>query len=116
MTRNSTERTRFGSSTANHPPIWYRRKPSAAERARRDGREPRDCGRGPSTTAADFGSHGTIGRTTPALTPGESAAHVLPIPSGCLDADCEFTIRVDENDEIAASSEDNNATSDTCIG
>jgi hypothetical protein len=50
---------------------------------------------GPSTTTVDFGQYGTVSLPTPPLGPGQDVALQVPIPFGCFDPNCEFTITVD---------------------
>jgi hypothetical protein len=71
---------------------------------------------GPSVTEVDFGSYGTVSMPTPSLAAGACVELKVPIPSGCFDADCEFRIRVDANNDVDEEDETNNLASDTCIG
>lgn len=71
---------------------------------------------GPSTTQVDFGSHGATSQPTPPLDPGETDRLTFAIPSGCFDADCEFTISVDVNNDVVESDEENNDFDGTFIG
>lgn len=69
-----------------------------------------------STTIVDFGSYGVRSVTTPAIAGGSFADVSVEIPSGCFDADCEFSITVDANDEIIERDEGNNTADGRCIG
>jgi hypothetical protein len=52
------------------------------------------------------------------LTGGNNTAVVgpFPIPLGCFDPDCGFTITVDVNDDVSESDETNNSADGRCIG
>jgi CARDB len=71
---------------------------------------------GPSTTTVDFGPYGTISLPTPALGPGQDVPFQVPIPAGCKDPDCEFTITVDAGNAIAETDEGNNVLRGVCRG
>jgi hypothetical protein len=71
---------------------------------------------GPSTTTVDFGPYGTSSLPTPALAPGQDVPLRVPIPPGCFDPDCEFTITVDAGNVIAESDEGNNIVQGVCRG
>lgn len=71
---------------------------------------------GPSETRVNFGSHGIAVRNTPGLPAGNDVTLEFPIPRGCFDSDCEFTIVVDAADDVVESNESNNVASDVCIG
>ena len=61
---------------------------------------------------------------TPALVEGSMVIVSVPIPSGCFNPDCGFTINVDTNNQVDelkhdasdTSHEDNNTAQGVCIG
>lgn len=77
----------------------------------------------PTTTRVGFRS-GAETVSTPPLPNGAAADVSVPIPSGCFDPDCNFTITVDaegdveelKHDASDTSHEDNNIASGICIG
>lgn len=69
-----------------------------------------------SHTRVNFGSHGIVVLFTPELGAGQEFTHECPIPQGCFDSDCEFTIIVDADDDVVESNEGNNVASGVCIG
>lgn len=79
----------------------------------------RNQGTGPagaSLTEVDFGRHGRVAQPTPALVAGASADLKFAIPLGCHDPDCQFTITVDANNDVAEADESNNVASGICLG
>ena len=71
---------------------------------------------GTSSTAVDFGALGTTTVATPAIVAGQTVDVTVPIPDGCFDPDCGFTIEVDFIDEIAEVIETNNSQAGSCLG
>jgi len=69
-----------------------------------------------SVTTVDFGSHGSVSQSTPALAPGAPATLEFEIPRGCFDADCGFVITVDATGVVAESNETNNTAAGRCLG
>jgi subtilase family serine protease len=73
-------------------------------------------GAGPSTTTVDFGQYGTISLPTLPLGSGQQIPFQVPIPAGCRDPDCEFTITVDAGNVVAESDKGNNVAQGVCRG
>lgn len=73
-------------------------------------------GAGLSTTRVEFPGYGVVNQPTPALGPGVSTTFDVPIPLGCYDPDCNFTIRVDNLGDVTESDELNNFAADFCLG
>jgi hypothetical protein len=69
---------------------------------------------GPSTTTVDFGPYGAVSVPTPAIAPAQDVSLQAPIPPGCFDPDCEFTITVDAGNALAESDEGNNVIQGVC--
>ncbi len=77
-----------------------------------------------TTTSVVFNQNQVRTVTTPALVEGSMVIVSVPIPSGCFNPDCGFTINVDTNDEVEelkhdandTSHEDNNTAQGSCIG
>ncbi|MGH6635903.1 MAG: M64 family metallopeptidase [Gammaproteobacteria bacterium] len=77
----------------------------------------------PTTTRVQFSS-GEQTATTPPLPNGAAADVTVPIPTGCFDPDCAFTIRVDADDAVEeprhdptdTSHEHNNVAVGRCLG
>lgn len=69
-----------------------------------------------TTTKVDFSPGGTrTAKTSPM--PGGSMSDVsFSIPAACFNPDCDFTITVDSDREVAESHEGNNTESGKCIG
>lgn len=64
----------------------------------------------------DFGSFGRQNATAPAIPGGSFADVAVPIPAGCFNPDCDFTITVDFNDDVDEADETNNEEEGICIG
>jgi hypothetical protein len=73
-------------------------------------------GAGASATRVDFPGFGATTQGTPALGPGVSTILNFPIPLGCYNPDCDFTISVDDGGAVPESNEGNNVASDFCLG
>jgi hypothetical protein len=71
---------------------------------------------GPSTTIVDFRQYGMFSLPTPPLAPGQDIAYQVPVPPGCKDPDCEFTIMVDSENSVTESDESNNVVEGICRG
>ena len=73
---------------------------------------------GPSITRIDFGSAGGhVDRNTDAMHPLEFDELTVPIPLGCFNPNCDFTITVDQATTVdEGGDEGNNQVSDSCIG
>lgn len=69
-----------------------------------------------TTTSVDFGTFGTETVTTSPIPAGSMVDVSVPIPSGCFNSDCDFTITVDSNDDVGERTESNNAADGICIG
>jgi len=74
-------------------------------------------------TSVVFSPGGEITRTTSLLPGGSSHDSMFPIPPGCFNPDCDFTITVDKDDQVDESHgpasdnhETNNVESGICIG
>ena len=70
---------------------------------------------GASSTRVDFGA-APVTLPTPALPAGASHDHLVPLPGGCFDPDCEFRITVDAGAAVPESDETNNTASGLCLG
>jgi len=71
---------------------------------------------GSSTTSVDFGGAGTVDVPTPSILSGQTVSVTVPIPGGCFDPDCGFTIEVDYDDDVEEALEDNNTQEGSCLG
>ena len=70
-----------------------------------------------SETKVSFFGFGAVSQTTPPLAVGDSVNLFFTIPVGCFNPDCNFTITVDSNNQVDASSEQgNNTVEGGCIG
>ena len=70
---------------------------------------------GASSTRVDFGA-APVTLPTPALPAGASHDHLVPLPGGCFDPDCEFRITVDSGAAVPEFDETNNTASGLCLG
>jgi CARDB len=71
---------------------------------------------GSSTTIVDFGQYGRVSLSTLALQPGQQIPFQVALPPGCLDPDCEFTITVNADNQVAESDRNNNIAQGVCQG
>lgn len=70
-----------------------------------------------STTRIEFGSLGSFDIPTIALAPEQETILVpIPLPNGCFNPDCGFSIEVDYGNVIEETSESNNRVVGNCIG
>lgn len=69
-----------------------------------------------SSTRVQFGDFGSQAMGTSALAPGASVELFFPIPFGCYNPDCNFTITVDETNVVPEVNEGNNSAADFCLG
>jgi hypothetical protein len=77
-----------------------------------------------TTTRIRFSPGGDQLATTPPLDDGSAADVTVPIPNGCFNPDCNFSITVDVDGQVEelkhnasdTSHEDNNTEQGTCIG
>ncbi len=69
-----------------------------------------------STLQVDFGSFGIETATVPALDTTNPVEITVPIPTGCYNPDCNFTITVDVKNKVPETNENNNTVTGTCIG
>jgi CARDB len=79
----------------------------------------RNVGRGDaetSTTQVAFGPNAVQSVETPAIPAGGSTTVEVPIPSGCFNPDCDYTIDVDATQQLQESDETNNQRSGGFIG
>ena len=65
----------------------------------------------------EFTPSGSISGNIPSDIPGGGTAQIsFEIPSGCFDADCDFKIIVDPDNNVGESDETNNSANGRCIG
>jgi hypothetical protein len=69
-----------------------------------------------SVTRVSFGSLGFVDHSTPSLAVGATHSFSVPIPAGCYDSDCNFSITVDLNGQVTELNETNNTVAGVCIG
>ena len=69
-----------------------------------------------STLSVNFGTLGIQTAAIPKLDTTDPVDIEVPIPSGCYNPDCSFTITVDTNNDVDESNEGNNSVTGTCIG
>lgn len=71
---------------------------------------------GTSTTAVDFGPHGSVTVPTPPLGAGQCTVVRVPIPAGCFDPDCQFEITVNSSGNVQEANSSNNTARGVCLG
>ena len=71
---------------------------------------------GPYKVVVDFGPYGQIPHMMGPLGAGLVDSFSVPIPMGCFDSDCGFTIIVDAGNIVQESDETNNEGRGSCLG
>ena len=69
-----------------------------------------------SSTVVVFSPGGPKTASTMAIPGGSFDDVTVQIPSGCFNPDCDFTITVDANNDVAEAAEGNNEAEGICIG